>query len=362
MLLFLGVAGLYLEQQPDAVSHFPWIVPLIDYLLILFLLTEAAVRYIKTPYKTGYIKSHLLSILFLCVYSFFFIINKLNLIFHPDTTAGLNFFFIIIRNILLILKMYGRIRKFTGYLNSIISKPAQTVVLSFFIVILVGTLVLLLPFMTHPGHIRFIDALFTATSAVCVTGLAVVDTAAFYTFWGKLTILLLIQIGGLGIMLLSSFMLLVLRRSVSLKDRSVLSFMLDEKDFASIKTSVKRIIVLTFSIEAAGAALLFPVFLFSGLPPLSALFYSVFHAVSAFCNAGFSLYSDSLMSFQGNLPMNLIISILIILGGISFAVIIDTAGGLRRFFFRGKNPVFDQYQGCPPGYGNTASDFHPFYL
>ncbi|MBI9107784.1 MAG: TrkH family potassium uptake protein [Spirochaetales bacterium] len=336
LLLFLGVAGLYLEQQPQVVAAFPWIVSLIDYLLFIFIVAEAVVSFIRAPFKSGYVKSHLPSIVFLGVYSFFFIVNKLNLFFSPDATSGLNFFFIIIRNILLILKMYGRIRKFTGYLNSIASKPAQTVVLSFFIVILVGTLLLLLPFMSSSGHIRLIDALFTATSAVCVTGLAVVDTAVHYTIWGKIIIMLLIQIGGLGIMLLSSFMVMVLRRSVSLKDRSVLSFMLDEKDIVSIRNSVKRIIILTFSIEAAGAALLFPVFLSTEMHPLNAFFYSCFHSISAFCNAGFSLYSDSLLSFQGNLPMNLIISILIILGGISFIVIIDTASGLRRVFNGGK--------------------------
>ncbi|MBI9104364.1 MAG: TrkH family potassium uptake protein [Spirochaetales bacterium] len=336
ILLFLGIAGLYLEQQPQLVSGFPWIISIIDYLLFLFLITEAVVNFIKTPFKSGYIRSHLASVIFLGVYSFFFIINKLNLFFNPDTTAGLNFFFIIIRNILLILKMYGRIRKFTGYLNSIASKPAQTVVLSFFIVILVGTLLLTLPFMSNSGHILFIDALFTATSAVCVTGLAVVDTAVHYTIWGKVTIMLLIQIGGLGIMLLSSFMMLVLKRTVSLKDRSVLSFMLDEKDIVSIRKSVKRIIFLTFSMEAAGALLLLPVFLRMKLNPFSAIFYSLFHAVSAFCNAGFSLFSDSLLSFQGDVYMNLIISLLIILGGISFIVIIDTASGIKRIFSGGK--------------------------
>ncbi len=339
LLLFLGVAGLYLEQQPYVVSGFHWIVNLIDYLLFLFIISETAISFIKSPYKSGYIKAHLPSVVFLGVYSFFFIVNKLNLIFSPDTTSGLNFFFIIIRNILLILKMYGRFRKFTGYLNSIATKPAQTVVLSFFIVILAGALLLLLPFMSKAGHIRLIDALFTATSAVCVTGLAVVDTASHYTIWGKTVIMLLIQIGGLGIMLLSSFLVLMLRRSVSLKDRSVLSFMLEEKDIASIRKSVKRIITLTFSIEAAGAVLLFPVFIKTNLSPVSALFYSVFHSVSAFCNAGFSLYSDSFESLQGNIPLNLIISVLIILGGISFIVIIDTAAGLKKLF-SGDKPAF----------------------
>ncbi len=329
-LLFLGIAGLYLEQQPQTVASVPWVIPLIDYLLITFLIAEALINFLKTPYKKGYLRNNLSSVIFLAVYSLFFIINKLDNLFFGDAAAGVNFFFIILRNILLILKVYGRIRKFSGYLNSIASKPAQTVVLSFFIVIVTGTLVLLLPFMNQSGQIRIIDAFFTATSAVCVTGLAVVDTAAQYTIGGKLVIMMLIQIGGLGIMLLTSFTMLILRKAVSLKDRTVLSFMLEETDMISIRKSVKRIVLLTFLIEFSGAALMFPVFLSSNLSPLYALFYSVFHAVSAFCNAGFALYSNSLESFQGNVPLNLIISALIILGGISFIVITDTAAGIKR--------------------------------
>ena len=338
LLLFLGIAGLYFEQQPHTVSSFPWLVSLIDYLLIIFLLAEAAIRFIRSPYKKGYIRNNLPSVVFLSVYGFFFVVNKLDNLFFGDSSAGLNFFFIILRNILLILKVYGRIRKFSGYLHSIAAKPAQTVVLSFFIVIITGTLVLLLPFMNQSGQIGIIDAFFTATSAVCVTGLVVVDTAAQFTVWGKLTIMLLIQIGGLGIMLLTSFTLFILRKAVSLKDRSVLSFMLEENDMISIRSSVKRIVLLTFLIELSGAVLLFPVFLKSGLRPLSAGFYSIFHSVSAFCNAGFALYSDSLESFSGNIPLNLIVSALIILGGISFIVIIDTAGGIKRLF-AGEKPA-----------------------
>jgi trk system potassium uptake protein TrkH len=242
----------------------------------------------------------------------------------------------IVRNVLLILKVFGRIRKFTGYLNSIFSKPAQTVVLSFMIVILVGTLLLMMPFMTTEGYIRPIDAFFTVTSAVCVTGLIVVDTALFFTIWGKITILLLIQIGGLGIMLLSYFMVFSFRRSVSLKDRTLLSFMLNETDMKGIKNSVKRIILLTFSIEFSGALLLLPLFIRSGFSLEKSLFNALFHSVSAFCNAGFALFSDSLESFSGNYAFNIVIASLIIAGGISFSVLTELASGLKGLFFRKK--------------------------
>ncbi len=332
LLLILGIVGLYLEFQPAVTSNFPWVLSLIDYILFIYIISETVYSYIKSPFKTAYLKTHVSSLIFLVMYSLFFIVNKLSIMINSETTLGLNFFFITVRNILIILKMYGRLKKFTNYINSIASKPAQTVVLSFFIVIMVGTLLLLLPFMSEDKQTYFLDALFTATSAVCVTGLIVVDTASHYTIWGKTVIMILIQIGGLGIMLLSSFMLLVFRRGVSLKGRSVLSFMLDKNDLTSIKNSVKRIIFLTFLIEASGALLLFPAFICSGLSLGSSAYYSIFHSISAFCNAGFSLFSDSLLRFQGNIFINFVIATLIILGGISFAVMIDTASGIRNIF------------------------------
>nr|MDA3849763.1 TrkH family potassium uptake protein [Spirochaetaceae bacterium] len=270
------------------------------------------------------------------IYLILFSINKVVGILDPGTSFRGYFILVIIRNILLILKVFGRIKKFTGYLTSIFSKPAQTVVISFIIVIIVGTLLLMMPFMNVSGHISHIDALFTVTSAVCVTGLIVVDTSTYFTFWGQLTILILIQIGGLGIMLLSYFLIFAFRRAVSLKDRKLLSFMLNQSDMSGIIKSVKRIIFLTLFIELTGALMLLPIFLNSDLNFSTALFYSLFHGVSAFCNAGFALYPDSLTPFRGNLPFNIIIAGLIIAGGISFIVLTDLSKGISGLFKKRK--------------------------
>jgi len=224
----------------------------------------------------------------------------------------------------------------TTFLNSIFSKPAQTVVLSFVLVIVVGTLLLMLPIMTKGGTISFINAFFTVTSAVCVTGLAVVDTATYFTTLGQASILLLIQIGGLGIMLLSYFLVFAFRRSVSLKDRDVLSFMLNKSDLKGISNSVKKIIFLTFGIEFIGAVLLLPIFIKSGLSLYQSVFYSIFHSVSAFCNAGFALYSDSFESFNGSIGLNIVISALIISGGISFTVLTEVSSGIKALLKKRK--------------------------
>ncbi len=322
-LLFLGILGLYLEQQSVRLGNYRWIIQVIDYTLVLVLLGEGLSGFLRAPRKRVYLKNHIPALVFLLVYLTLFMINRLPGIFPENNTIKGYFFLMIVRNILLVLKVYGRIRKLTGYLNSIFSHPAQTVVLSFIIVIMVGTLLLMMPMMSRGAPLKPVDAFFTITSAVCVTGLIVVDTASRFTLAGQITIMVMIQIGGLGIMLLSYFMMFAFRRSVSLKDRQLLSYMLNASDMKSIVSSVKRIIFLTFSIELTGAVLMFPVFLGSSMSIGQAAFFSLFHGVSAFCNAGFALYSDSLVSFQGNLPLNLVIAGLIIAGGISFTVLTD---------------------------------------
>jgi len=206
-------------------------------------------------------------------------------------------------------------------------------------VILVGALVLMMPVMNCGDALGPLDALFTATSAVCVTGLIVVDTAENFTVPGKAVLMLLIQIGGLGIMLLSFFMVFLFKQSVSLKEKQLLTYMLNSGSLHGIKSSIIRIIRLTFIIELSGAALLVPVFLRSGLTLPMTLFYSLFHAVSAFCNAGFALYSDSLTAFRGSWGLNLVIGGLIIAGGISFTVLTDLYTLLFSFLRKKKHTL-----------------------
>jgi trk system potassium uptake protein TrkH len=335
-ILILGILGLFLEQQPSQRETWGWALTLLDYLLAGVILGEAVAAFIKAPLKRYYFRTHIPSLVFLAVYLGFFTANRIVSALPAGELFKGYFFLVVIRNIALVLKIYGRVRKLKGYLSSIFSKPAQTVVASFILVILVGTLLLMMPPMNSSGHIRPVDALFTVTSAVCVTGLIVVDTAVDFTFWGQLVILVVIQIGGLGIMLLSYFLVFSFRRSVSLKDRKLLSYMLNASDMRSIINSVKRIIILTFAIELGGAAVLFPRFLLGGLPAGKAVFHSIFHAISAFCNAGFALYTDSLVSFRSSPWVNFTIAALIIAGGISFTVITEVSVAVRKLLHRKK--------------------------
>lgn len=203
-------------------------------------------------------------------------------------------------------------------------KPAQLMLMSFVGVIGMGTLLLLLPVSTAAGaETDWIGALFTATSATCVTGLIVYDTPAHFTGFGQAVILLLIQIGGLGMMTFSMSFALLMKKSVSIKNQSVMLDVLDQDTLMNIRRLVGLIVIMTFLLEAVGAVALFfswHSFFDSGW---QAVWPSVFHSVSAFCNAGFSTFSDNLIRFKYDLPVNAVIGSLIVLGGIGFVVISD---------------------------------------
>lgn len=189
----------------------------------------------------------------------------------------------------------------------------------------------MLPFSATSGHISFVDALFTSTSAVCVTGLIVQDTPTYFTLTGQIIILVLIQLGGLGIMTFSTMILLVAGRKIAVTDRILVQegFLPGApRDFRSL---VKSIFFFTFSIEFIGFLFLFLRFQ-KDLPLLKALYSSLFHAVSAFCNAGFSVFSNSLMSYRGDILVNLTVVFLIILGGLGFLVIHEAVRAIANLF------------------------------
>lgn len=210
-------------------------------------------------------------------------------------------------------------------------KPAQVFVLGFALVILIGAIILTLPIATRSGQsTHFINALFTATSAVCVTGLVVVDTATYWSVFGQVTILALIQIGGLGIMTMASLISLLIGRKISLTGRLLIQESLDTLTLSGVVRLTKYVVMMTFMIEAIGAVALsfkfIPIFGRS-----KGIYMSVFHSVSAFCNAGFDLMGNfsSLTGFVEDPLVNITIMSLIILGGLGFAVILDILGKKR---------------------------------
>ncbi|MBM3699477.1 MAG: Trk family potassium uptake protein [Actinobacteria bacterium] len=204
------------------------------------------------------------------------------------------------------------------------------VMAAFAIAILAGTLLLLLPQMTVGSKISFIDALFTATSGICVTGLAVQDTSTFFTDLGKTVILILLQLGGLGIMTVGSIFGLILGKKIQVKDKFYIESSFGPRQPFVATRFFATIVAVTAVIEITGFIILFFVFYFRyGQPLRSAAASGVFHSVSAFNNAGFSLYSNSLEAFSSDIIINISIMVLIILGGLGFPVIAEIIN-LRR--------------------------------
>ena len=200
--------------------------------------------------------------------------------------------------------------------------PAMLLVSSFVAVIALGTGLLLLPSASTSGNISFINALFTATSAVCVTGLVVVDTGSYFTTFGQCVLLALIQIGGLGVMTISVMLFRLIGRSVSFRQRMVLQDVFAHTPRSDIFQILKTIFAFTAIAELSGVALLF-IHWHKEYPAGKALYMAVFHSISAFCNAGFALFENSMMNYSGDAWLNLSVCALIVLGGIGFPVVYD---------------------------------------
>jgi trk system potassium uptake protein TrkH len=200
--------------------------------------------------------------------------------------------------------------------------PNQIILLSFLAAILAGTLLLLLPAASTDEPLPLIDALFTATSAVCVTGLTVVDTGSSLTLFGQLIILILMQLGGIGIMTIGTFFLVVLAGRVGWRSRYLISetIAFDYRD--DLWRLLRSVLLITLIVESIGAFLLTLRFI-RDMPFAEALYQAVFHSVSAFCNAGFSLNANSFEGYVTDPIVNLTLIGLIVVGGLGFLVIFD---------------------------------------
>ncbi|WP_372950672.1 TrkH family potassium uptake protein [Mariniphaga sp.] len=220
--------------------------------------------------------------------------------------------------------------------------PAQLFILSFLALIISGCFFLLLPNATHSG-ISLIDALFTATSAVCVTGLIVVDTGSYFTFFGQIVIITLVQAGGLGIMTFASYFGYFFKGSSSYKKQLVLNELTWSGKLGEVFTTLKRIIIITVFIEVVGAIFIFWSLNNEVFPVHSErLFFSIFHSISGYCNAGFSTLQESLYSieFRFNYSLHLIIAFLFILGGLGFPIVFNLLKYFKNKLINGVLQLF----------------------
>lgn len=202
--------------------------------------------------------------------------------------------------------------------------PARILMFSYVIVIVAGTFMLKLPKATYTG-ISWTDAFFTSTSAVCITGLSTLNVAREFTFEGQVFIMMLIQLGGLGIITLTSFIALFIQRGFRLRDEIIVQEVLDNENFSSLTSILKAIVAITFITELAGAIGLYFSWENLGMSEFDRIFASVFHAVSAYCNAGFSIFPKGLETgiYHFNTISLIVVMVLIVMGGLGFYTVAD---------------------------------------
>ena len=230
-------------------------------------------------------------------------------------------------------------------LNRTFLNPAQFFILSFLSVVLMGALLLMMPNATTQP-LSFIDALFTATSAVCVTGLIVVDTATYFTTFGQVIIMGLIQIGGLGILTFVTYFSYFFKGGVSYETQASISEMSYMGGMGDVVSTLKSILYVTFAVEAVAATLIYiSMYDVNNMDWSEQLFFSVFHAISAFCNAGFSTFSAGMYddSLRFNYPLQLIIAVTFIFGGMGFSIVVNV---LRYLRYRAQRLIYRNDQRC----------------
>lgn len=214
----------------------------------------------------------------------------------------------------------------------------QILALGFLVLILIGGIILSLPISSQSGEpTNFLDAIFTSTSAVCVTGLITLNTSAHWSIFGQTVIITLIEIGGLGFMSFAVLISLILGKKITLRERLVMQEAMNTYSIQGLVKMVKYVLIFTVSVQFFGALLLSTQFVPEyGLS--RGVFYSIFHSISAFCNAGFDLFGTSLVGFSNNSVVILVVSTLIIIGGLGFTVLLEIYGfkGIKKLSLHSK--------------------------
>ena len=211
--------------------------------------------------------------------------------------------------------------------------PTRILFLGYVLIIGIGSGLLLLPFATTGDGISWVDAVFTATSATSITGLIVLDTPRDFTLFGQCVILALIQIGGIGYMTIAALFVIILGRRIGMQERRLLQESLNLMSPEDILRFVLQVVKVTFIVEAVGAVL-FALRFWEDFEPAYAVYYGIFHSISAFNNAGFTLFSDSLITYHLDVVINGVAMILIIAGGIGFLVYDNVVGVIQKRHLR----------------------------
>ena len=339
LLSSLGIVMLFIDFGYTLTKDVQISVNEIYFVILITGLIATIVRYIKQSkvLKKNVILFDIISILIILfiIYLHFFSeqSHKQLFLFYDDIWMKLAIILTFIREFAERKLTYQR-----KFLN-----PAQLFILSFLLLIVIGAFLLMLPNATHT-NISFLDALFTSTSAVCVTGLIVVDTGSFFTEFGQTILIILIQIGGLGILTFASYFSYFFKDGATYENQLVLGDMTNSQKMSEVFTTLKRILFITFVIESIGAFLIYTSLdetLFNSV--IERIFFAVFHSISAFCNAGFSTLPNSLYEtgFKYNYTLQTIVIAIFVLGGLGFPIVANLVKYTKYFIvsrlFRKRN-------------------------
>jgi len=338
--IFILQYGFYISDQLNDVLN------IMNFLVFSLFIFYQVGRIVYAEDRKSYLKTRWLDILILIliiIHTIFFLVfpKFFTTLAKFFQVLDLNLFYIIVIQIYILISLMVKAVRLSHIIAEYKIQPAKIFLFSFLLIILFGTGLLMLPKATTTGQIKFIDALFTSTSAVCVTGLTVVDTATYFTRFGQLVILGLIQIGGLGVMTLTTFFALFFAGGLGIKERVLIGDLVEEEKLGQIKYTLIQIILTTFIIEAIGALLFFHSLKEINLPFGEKIYYSVFHSISAFCNAGFSTFTENLM-FNGvryNYLSVSTVGLLIVLGGLGFHTLANLGEILFLPFKRNRKKV-----------------------
>ncbi len=343
----VGVAALLFDhgfentERNSAAIHFMFRSVIVFYYVKFFLgylYSFSPKKYFREYRVNGILLGIILCVLIYDATSPVFVNDLLKTVLDVDNPR---MFSVVVEQVSFVILLIIEIGRASSFLPSMQMSAQKLFVLSFVVLILSGTGLLMLPKMTVEGvNLHFVDALFTATSASCVTGLSTVDIATYFTLRGQIIIMFLAQLGGLNIITFATFFLILSKKSIGIKNQALIKDSLDERNFSDSMRLLKEIFYSTFIIEGVGAVLIF--FNWSNNTPFldfyQKAYYSVFHSIMAFNNAGFSLFEGNLFNFycRNAYVLQFVITVLIFLGGIGFPVIKDVLGD---FFFKKKGRI-----------------------
>ncbi|MFH0759793.1 MAG: potassium transporter TrkG [Bacteroidota bacterium] len=285
-------------------------------LLLKFIISDAKWLYVKqSPFEFGLLLLFIISIVFEEIIS----IDEPYILIRRDTTQNIIKLYFVIIQVYIIFNGIIALAKIRNKWLFYSLNPARILIVSYVFIIVAGMFMLKLPKATYEG-INWIDAFFTSTSAVCITGLSTVNIQQIYTFEGQVVIMLLIQLGGLGIITLTSFIALIVHQGFRLRDQIVVQEILDNENLSSLASILKAIVSITFISELIGAIGLYFAWGNLGLPEPERIFNAVFHAISAYCNAGFSTFTNGFETagYHFTTMSHITIMLLIVFGGLGF--------------------------------------------